>query len=75
MPGRLQRAWLLTSVAPWCYAISMLSSGVILTLFLSPLPEWFAVGLSAHPWEEEHRDFSLIGTMRFGTAREILMVS
>lgn len=53
----------------------MLSSGLILTLLLSPLPEWFAVDLSAHPWEEEHRAFSLIGTMHFGTAREILMAS
>lgn len=74
MPQRLHRAWLLTSVAPWCYNIHMLSSEVILSL-LSPLPEWSAVDLSAHPWEEEHRDFSLIGTMHFGTAQKILMAS
>lgn len=75
MPERLQGARLLTSVTLWCYAISTRPSGVILRLRLSLLPEWFAIGLAAHLWEEEHRDFSLIGTMHFGTAREILMAS
>lgn len=44
-------------------------------LILSPLLEWLAVGLSVCPWEEVHRGFSLIGTMHFGTARDILMAS
>lgn len=41
----------------------------------SPPLDWLAVGLSVYPWEEVHRDFSLIGTMNFRTARDILMAS
>lgn len=74
----LERLWqveLLSSAAPWCSAESVLPQGLFLTLALPPPLEWLAVGLSVYPWEEVHRDFSLIGTMPFGTARDILMAS
>lgn len=58
-----------------CSAESVLPQGLFLTLALPPPLEWLAVGLSVYPWEEVHRDFSLIGTMPFGTARDILMAS
>lgn len=72
---RLWQVQLLTSAAPWRSAVSTLPEGLILTLVLSPLLEWLAVGLSVYPWEEVHRGFSLIGTMHFRTARDILMAS